>query len=505
MEVSERATLSQATAMMLGYNPDTETHVPYDFDERHRQYHRGTMASLLVANQLPERNTTTIRNILYFANMAYTISDRYTISASIRKDPANIFGVDINKRGRPFWSAGASWHLHKEEFMSMGALDKLTLRLTHGYTGNVSNRSAYITSAIAPSPAPLTGEKIYQRIVNPPNPQLSWENVETTNAAIDVAVLGGRLSGTVEYYWKKAAELLSSAPINPSSGVTSLYGNWSALKGHGLDVELEGVNLTGRATWRTSLLFSLVGEQVTDYKLRPSNDRDYLRGLIGEYPIEGRPLYTIYSLPWAGLDGQGQPRGFLDGEISQDYANIYNNTSLSEFVYHGRATPSVFGGLRNTVSVAGWDVSFNIVYQLGYYFRRNGLSYYSLMNITNHANAIFHADYSARWMKAGDEAHTDIPAMQYPVNSNRESFYGLNETLVERADHIRLQDVRVSYSLGGKLQRWRVSGLQVFLYANNLGLIWKANGTGVDPDAVPSNGLVYPTPMSFSFGFNLNL
>src|SRR5690606_15000314 len=122
------------------------------------------------------------------------------------------------------------------------------------------------------------------------------------------------------------------------------------------------------------LILSHIQALVTYYSQKPSNDRLYLTSNLGQYPIEGKPLHALYSLRYAGLDDEGDPLGYMDGEISKDYANIYNNTALSDYVYHGRATPSTFGSLRNTLRYKGVELSFNLSYHLGYYFRQQAFS-----------------------------------------------------------------------------------------------------------------------------------
>ncbi|ERJ57453.1 SusC/RagA family TonB-linked outer membrane protein [Sphingobacterium paucimobilis] len=503
IEVNSRNTLERIMPVMMGYQEETETYVPFDATERYGQYLTGNLG--VANNVIPinlSRLTTLNRNRLYFGNASYTYDKRYTVTFSARKDEANIFGVDINQRGRPFWSAGARWQLHEEDFYKVDWLSKLVIRATHGYTGNVSGRSAYITSAISSSPFYYTN-KIYQTITNPPNPQLSWENVRMSNLAADFSAFNSRLSGSLEYYRKKATDLLSSSPINPSSGVTTLYGNWSSLKGSGWDLNLTGKNIqTQDFLWQSDLILSYTNEKVTDYKRKPSSDRMYLTSNLGEYPIEGKPLYGMYSFASAGLDAHGQPQGYLHGQLSQDYTNIYNNTRLDDYVYRGRATPNLFGSIRNTFQYKAFDLSFNISAQFGYYVRRKGLSYGLLYDVSSYMNMPFQYDYMNRWQKAGDELNTHVPAAIYPVVANRETFYNMTEHLVDRGDHIRLRDIRLGYTV--KLPKMGFSSLQVYGYANNLGLLWAANRLGFDPDAVYGNTMVYPAVRTYSLGVNAN-
>jgi len=72
-----------------------------------------------------------------------------------------------------------------------------------------------------------------------------------------------------------------------------------------------------------------------------------------------------------------------------------------------------------------------------------------------------------------------------------------------RGDHLRLQDVRLAYDLDKK--GWRhlpVAGVQVYAYAANLGLLWRANKLGIDPDYTGYD--VYPAPRTVAVGLKVD-
>lgn len=82
-------------------------------------------------------------------------------------------------------------------------------------------------------------------------------------------------------------------------------------------------------------------------------------------------------------------------------------------------------------------------------------------------------------------------------NSARDAFYHYSEVLVEKGDHVRLQDVNISYNLDkARFKRLPFQQLNVYLYANNIGIIWRANKYGLDPD-YPSG---FPATRSYSLG-----
>ena len=90
-------------------------------------------------------------------------------------------------------------------------------------------------------------------------------------------------------------------------------------------------------------------------------------------------------------------------------------------------------------------------------------------------------DYDKRWQLPGDELFTNVPSIVYPFNMSRNNLYNFSNALVEKADNIRLQDVRVGYTFK-KLGGHPFSSLNIFTYLNNVGIIWRANKYHLDPD-----------------------
>jgi hypothetical protein len=76
--------------------------------------------------------------VSYFANISYTLKQRYILTASARRDAANIFGLETNDKWKPLWSAGVAWDISKEKFYQMPWLPALKLRATYGHSGNVN-------------------------------------------------------------------------------------------------------------------------------------------------------------------------------------------------------------------------------------------------------------------------------------------------------------------------------------------------------------------------------
>lgn len=415
------------------------------------------------------------RFLSWYANASYTYSRRYTVSGSARLDQSNIFGVNTNQKGVPLWSAGLAWNIHNEAFYQAHWLSYLKLRATYGLNGNVDNSmSAYVTASYNAGTSSLTLLP-FATVSNPPNPDLRWEKVKTANLGLDFRTAGEVLSGSLDVYSKKGTDLIGDLPWAPSTGISSFKGNYAATKGSGADLLLNSRNLKGKLGWNTAFILSYVHEKVTDYAVKQSA-RNYM--ILG-YAYQGKPLYSIFSFPYAGLDPQtGDPVGYLNGQESKDYSTIISSTDPSALIYNGPARPTVSGSLRNAFSYKGFTLSAGIGYRLGYYFRRSSVTYYDLLRGQGG-----HGDYQYRWREPGDEQKTIVPSMPASGNTNRDFLYSNSPVLVEKGDHIRLQDLQASWSLpSASVKKMGLSSMQVYAYANNLGIIWKATKTGLDPD-----------------------
>lgn len=481
------------TQNLYGYNDEFGTAVSnLDYKTQFPTYPSG------LARVLPDPGgsiyETLNRYISYYLSSVYLFRSKYALSVSGRKDGANIFGAKINDKVTPLWSIGLSWNLTKEKFFTIDWLTELKPRLSFGYNGNVYNASAYLTARY--SQASLTGVQAAS-ISAPPNPELRWEKVENLNLGIDFATRNNRLSGSIDIYRKKGLDLIEKAPLAPSVGFSSFNGNAAATQTNGIDIVLNSKLIDKKFKWQTNFLFNSIRDKVLvfDTKYSALSLANNYGSLIA---IPGSPLFSIFSFPSADLDpANGDPQGWLNGQVSKNYQALIN-TVADSLTYHGSARPTFFGSLRNSFSYKQFSLSFNVTYKLGYYFRKNSTS----LNYADLVTGTPNRDYTLRWMKPGDEQFTTVPSLAYPTNANRNNFYAYSDVLVEKADHVRLQDIQLSYTLDkGAWKKGPFSHLQCYLYANNLGILWRANKSGIDPDYNDNVYLnSYPAPFSLSIG-----
>ena len=485
-----------------GYNDETATSQAVDLVTRFPTNPQST-AALPVMRAITD---ITDRFLSYYANGSYTYNDRYVFSASGRFDNTNYFGVQSNNRLVPLWSTGVKWNVSREGFFKSNLFDQLALRATYGYNGNINKdltaytTVSYGTDAISRASAAT--------VLFPPNPELRWEKVNMMNVGVLFTLRKNVLSGTLEYFSKKGNDLIGDLGMDPTTGLTSFRGNVSNIKGQGVDVQLNGkVGMGNQFSWNPAFLFSYATDKVTNYT-KAFNARSQILGGGGDItgvalaPMIGRPVLSIYSYAWGGLDPTtGDPLGYVDGVKTNDYANILGKATPADLVYHGPVNPTMVGAFRNDFNWNSFSVSVNITYKLGHYFRRPSIDYAELL--------IYWAgnkDFANRWQKPGDEEFTNVPSIPtlLPTSQNNRDyrFYSNSDILVQKADHVRLQDIVIGYDLE-KEKIHRLPFQKAHLYCNmtNLGILWRANKFGIDPDAVPfTETKVLPQPRSLTLG-----
>ncbi|MCY1545026.1 hypothetical protein D9M68_809430 [compost metagenome] len=130
-------------------------------------------------------------------------------------------------------------------------------------------------------------------------------------------------------------------------------------------------------------------------------------------------------------------------------------------------------------------------YRWGYVFKKPSIAYQNTYGLTN-----AHADYYLRWQKPGDELTTYVPSVPATANNLRDNFYGASNVLVVKGNHVRLQDIRLAYTMNRiKPGYFPFKNMECYILSNNIGLLYSAN-KGIDPDYYATG----KPPLSFSLG-----
>ncbi len=473
-QASEKKTTGDANRI-YGYNMENLSLAQVDFTSTYPMFSSGAFSFI---PSLLNETKTNIRQVSLYTNASLTWNKKYTLTASARRDAANLFGVSTNDKWNPLWSAGLAWNLLAEKWFTQSLFTTLRPRITFGSTGNIDPAKTAATTLSYGAINTFTNTPIVT-INNFYNPTLRWEKTTTLNTAVDFSLLNDRITGSIEYYQKKARDLYMNLPVDPTLGLgtTTLVKNAGNMQNHGWDIELNTIYLLRPLRWSGQWIINTNKSKVTNYYNTTKDANNFIG--TPNAPVNGQPLYTLYAYRWAGLDPlNGDPQGYYQDQVSKDYAAItgtgYPYTDLRKV---GSSIPLLFGSWGNTLEWRNFSLAIRCTFKFRYWFIKESISYSNLFSLYRG-----HSDYLIRWKKPGDEAITTVPSLTYPADNNRDQFYNYAEVLAAKGDNIRLQYINLSYALNTSKHKGSFKTIKLFAVGNNLGILWKAAKNVPDPD-----------------------
>ncbi|OZI09637.1 SusC/RagA family TonB-linked outer membrane protein [Siphonobacter sp. BAB-5385] len=414
----------------------------------------------------------------YFLRANYKFADKYLVGLSGRVDGSSRFGNDSKYGFFPAVSGG--WILSEEKFLQEAkVLSFLKLRASYGLTGNaeITNfpalglwSSSGYAGVAGQSPSQLR------------NQDLKWETTTQTDIGLDYGILNNRINGEIDYYVKNTNDLLLSVNVPGTAGFTTQLRNIGKMQNKGFEFTLNSQNLIGAFKWSTSLNVSNNKNRVVEIDKTPSGEPVPITGGFDQvnraYP--GQPLGAFYMIEYAGVDKTNGDALYYRNDTEGDRTTT-NDPDEAQRVFMGSPLPTWFGGITNTFSYAGFDLSIlfngqfgNKVYMAGGKFERASGDYFD-----NHLAS--ELDY---WTPENPNASTPEPRLGGSNGTAVSSRY------LSDASYVRLRNISFGYTIPKPvLNRLKVDRLRVYFLAQNLLTFTKY--TGWDPevstDAVSGN------------------
>ena len=180
--------------------------------------------------------------VSFFGRANYTLLDRYMLTATVRYDGSSRF----KDHWALFPSFAFGWRVKEEAFLKdADVLSDLKLRLGYGQTGQQEGIGDYnyfasynVSTGIGSSYPLLDSEGILYR-PNAYNADLTWETTTTYNAGLDFGFWNGKLSGSVDYYYRKTTDLLNTVYVPAGSNFRNqVTSNIGSLKNTGVEIAL---------------------------------------------------------------------------------------------------------------------------------------------------------------------------------------------------------------------------------------------------------------------------
>ncbi len=437
---------------------------------------------------------TTDRYFSLYGNLAYTYDNKYTLSGSARTDASNLITDDPKYRYAPFWSVGLSWQAQKEEFLkNISWLNRLNLRLTYGYRGNVDKSTAFKPLISLGTTPNIYTNDYTASISSYGNPTLRWEKTGSLNLGFNYAVLGGKLYGKLDVYNDVKKDLIVSVSIPAVNGTTSQKLNNGTMNNRGINFEVGSfLNIKENdIVWRGSLNFSYNRNRITKLFIATYAASSLTSGPTYSY-VQGNDANALWSFVYAGVVNN-QPT--VKGANGTTYEfNAWTPGDGRDYMINSGTTNAPYGlGVTNSFKIYDFNVSFIITGKFGHVFKVESFNYPVVWG-----SRVLPNDKLST-VTNGDQSQI-VPL---PLNANEAKFYFWDRFypylsyLVKDASNIRIQELNVTYNLNQSLlRRFKINKTQIYAQGNDLHT-FLFNKEGEDPEY--PKGTLKPQP-KFTLG-----
>lgn len=455
----------------------------------------------------------------------YTYDNRYMLMATVRADASSRLAKGHQWHTYPAVSAG--WNIGQESFMDdLEWLDILKVRVGYGQTSNqaVAPYSTWGKLSTRPYNFGPTGYATGYYVSALPNYDLGWKYSSTWNFGLDFTLLGGRLSGTFEYYIQKTSNLLQSVNLPSTSGVSSYVGNVGKTENKGVEFTLNGTILDNHNgwTWDASINISANRNKLTE--LASGAERDEANNWFVGHPID-----AIYDYEKIGLWQEGDP--YLDilepggnvGMIKVKYTGEYNEdgTPVRQIGPDDRQIismePKFTGGFSTRVAYKGFDLNVITAFKCGG----------KLISTLHHSNGYLNMLTGRRGQVDVDYWTEENTNAKYPkpggIQSGDNPKYGSTLGYFD-ASYWKVRNISLGYKFDEQkwLKNFGIQSLRAYVSIQNPFVICSPfhKETGLDPEtnsygnenvAVTSGiqkrfltvGTNAPSTRNYLFGINL--
>ncbi|SER88652.1 SusC/RagA family TonB-linked outer membrane protein [Pedobacter rhizosphaerae] len=449
------------------------------------------------------------RNLSYFSNASYTYLSRYNVSGSFRIDQADFFGADPEFKYRPLWSVGFGWNASNEKFFeSLRWINLLKLRATYGVNGNQNTETTKFLTARRVNDNLFTSLQ-YLNITGLPNPKLRWEKTETYNLGLDMAFLGNRLRGTIDFYDRKSTDLMVTTDLDPTVGTASLVINNGILRNKGIEFTVNGDWLkSGDLSLSSTFVLGFNRSKIGKVNRALATASSYVTSPQNYY-TEGTDYNTLYAYRYGGmtngypyfLDENGKATLEFDASGNPIVASSRGINNYAALVSMGTLIPTYNGSFSQRVSYKNFELSALLIFSGGNVMRKDVTPLGS--------NDISDLDITQRY-KNGITPElprllVDYSEAMIPRALTISSMWQNADINVLKADYVKLRSVSLGYNLPKAfIKKFNIPSAKFTAQVNNL---WYASAAGddIDPESYSLNSgtRTLQNPKSFVLGINL--
>lgn len=440
----------------------------------------------------------------FFSRLTYGYDDRYLLTVTMRADGSSKFAPG-HKWGF-FPSAAFAWRASEEDFLKGSDVNNLKLRLSIGRLGN-QNIGDYAFMAQAGQGDSFDnyvfgGQRtIGAQYTSIANTNLTWERSNQLDFGIDFGLFKNRISGTLEFYYKRSDHLLFTVNLPKESGYITTMTNVGVLDNKGVEFTLNTINVnTQFFQWTTNFNFTYNRNEIVQlYDGKMDIDKSLFVGhSLGE-------IYILHSQGIWQLDEAGEAAryGAIPGDRKIEDLDVDGNgpdgvINGDDRKFFGQSTPTMYGGMTNTFTLGNesmgyLDLTVFMNYAAGYWVNNGLLRYQNAYNVWGNMSVDYYKNY---WTM-------DRPSNKYPAPHIGATYSNGDGTDAnyQRGDYLRLKNLELGYSLPNRLMdKINITSLRFSVSVQNLATLTRF--TGYDIEAWDKTN-TYPGARAFIGGIRL--
>ena len=449
-------------------------------------------------NYVPYYYATENYLVSFFGRANWSLMDgRYMVTATVRNDGSSRF----KEHWATFPSFAFAWRVNEENlFKQIDWLSDLKLRLSWGMTGQQEGIGDYNYFAIYEmnkgneSYYPIAGDGSLAR-PKAYDPNLKWETTTSYNVGLDWGILKQRLTGSIDWYYRKTNDLLNNATVPAGANFRNqVMSNIGSMYNMGVETSLHWLAVNAKDfNWTMDYNFTYNYNKITN--LNGGSDPNYFvptggisAGTGGNIQAQhvGNAVNSFHVFQQA-YDKNGKP---LEGVVV-DRNSDGKITDADQYYYKAPAAP-VTMGFASRFEYRNWDLGFALRASLGNYVYNDAFA--STSNMSN--SEIF---VKSKFLV---NRPTDVVADNW---LSTETTSTQTDYWVQNASFLKLDNVTLGYSFANLLKQGSWNGITGRIYGTVNNVFCLTKYKGLDPEVF--NGIdnnLYPRPISFILGLNLN-
>ena len=325
--------------------------------------------------------------VSFFGRANWSLMDgRYMVTATVRNDGSSRF----KEHWATFPSFAFAWRINEENlFKQIDWLSDLKLRLSWGMTGQQEGIGDYNYFAIYEmnkgneSTYPISGDGSLAR-PKAYDPNLKWETTTSYNVGLDWGVLKQRLTGSIDWYYRKTSDLLNNATVPAGANFRNqVMSNIGSMYNMGVETSLHWLAVNAKDfNWTMDYNFTYNYNKITN--LNGGSDPNYFvptggisAGTGGNIQAQhvGNAVNSFHVFQQA-YDKNGKP---LEGVVV-DRNSDGKITDADKYYYKAPAAP-VTMGFASRFEYRNWDLGFALRASLGNYVYNDAFA--STSNMSN--------------------------------------------------------------------------------------------------------------------------